>query len=104
MISRRTARSISEIYEKKFHVYHKGYYSDDYYTVDVAAIYDFLFDHNYPAWLCNLAKGTLESKGTRKFKEFIMRLHTGESVVESTLNWTWIEREQLGQQYLYNLA
>ena len=104
MISRRTSRAIAEIYEKIFHKYHSLSNRRSYYTLNTEEIYDFLFDHNYQAWFCNLTKSMWESTGTRKFKEFIMRLHTGESMTSATQNWTWKQREQLGQQYLHNLA
>ena len=106
MVSRRTTRALAEVFEKKFRSYHKpgGYGSKGYYAVDGNALYDFFFDHDYPAWLCNKAKSTWTSGGTRKSKEFIMKLHTGETQCDATKNWTWEQRERLGQRYLYNLA
>jgi hypothetical protein len=104
MISRRTSRVIAEVYEKFFHEYHSPRHGDSYHNLNTEAIYDFLFDNDYPAWFCNLTKGTWESYGTRNFKEFIMRLHTGESVASATKEWTWKQRELLGQQNLHNLA
>jgi len=104
MISRRTSRVIAEVYEKLFHEYHSGGNGSSYWTLDTDKIYDFLFDNDYSAWLCNLAKDTWESYSTRKFKEFIMRLHTGESIVSATKDWTWKQRELLGQENLHNLA
>lgn len=103
MISRRTSRVIAEIYERFFREYHHSR-NRSYYNLDTETLYDFLFDNNYPAWFCNLAKNTWEITGTRKFKEFLMCLHTGESVVSATKEWTWKQREQLGQQNLTNLA
>jgi hypothetical protein len=104
MISRRTSRVIAEVYEKFFHKSHRGSGGTTYYSLNSEAIYDFLFDNDYPAWFCNLAKDTWHYYDTRKFKEFIMRLHTGESVVSATTEWTWKQREQLGQEKLHNLA
>ncbi len=34
----------------------------------------------------------------------IMRLHTGETVADSTREWTWEKRQQLGERYLKDLA
>lgn len=104
MISRRTSRVIVEVYEKFFHKYHRSSNVDGYYTLNTEVIYDFLFDNNYPSWFCNLTKNTWEPIRTRKFKEFIMRLHTGESVASATQEWTWKQREQLGQQNIHKLA
>ncbi len=33
-----------------------------------------------------------------------MRLHTGETLATATEQWTWEQREQLGQRYLFDLA
>lgn len=79
------------------------------YAIDTEELYDFLYEHNYPAWLCNMAASLYDSgetltSGTRKLKEFLMKLHTGESVSLATPQWTWEQRSSLGQQYLRNLA
>jgi hypothetical protein len=37
-------------------------------------------------------------------KEFVMKLHTGESLAKATSNWSWQQREKLGQRYLKDLA
>ncbi len=89
--------ALAETYAKKFY---------DSYTEE---LYDFLFTHNYPAWFCNLIEktssyGDSASSATRTLKEFVMKLHTGESLVAGTPQWTWKQREELGQQYLTDLA
>ena len=33
-----------------------------------------------------------------------MKLHTGETLAEATPNWSWEQREKLGQRYLHDLA
>src|SRR5688572_14500693 len=104
MISRRTSRVIAEVYENIFHLYHNIRNGRSYWTLNTDKIYDFLFDNDYPAWFCNLASNTWESGGTRKFKEFIMQLHTGESLVSATKEWAWKQRELLGQEKLNSLA
>lgn len=64
--------------------------------------YDYLFVNNYPPWLCN--KTTRLINKERQVKELIMKLHTGETQYEATNSWTWDQRKQLGQKYIYNLA
>ena len=103
MISRKTARLIAEVYEETFRRLHYRARSR-YYTINTSALYDFLFDNDYASYFCNLAKKTYESTRTRKFKEFLMQLHTGESLVAATPDWSWQQRQQLGQRYLHNLA
>lgn len=66
------------------------------------SLYDYFFENNYPSWLCNKTKN-LHNK-QRQVKEFVMRLHTGETQSKATPNWTWDQRKQLGQEYLYDLA
>ena len=103
MISRKTARVIAEVYERTFRKVHRGP-RRLYYTIDTSRLYDFLFDNDHPVHLCNSAKETYQSTATRQFKEFLMKLHTGESLVSVTPDWSWKEREKLGQRYLRDLA
>lgn len=114
MISRRTAISVAEVYSYNFSFSHRtnrGQYrgSSTSYGVEIDKLYDFLYSHDYAAWFCNLTKTTRDSgssreTGTRKLKEFIMRLHTGESIAQATENWSWEQRQKLGQEQLKSLA
>lgn len=107
MISRRSARILAEVFEEQFahstgHYYsgsHEWGYKTKVYKSD---LYDFLFDHEYPAWF--LEQGRNLSNIHRAVQEWIMKLHTGETQAHSTPNWTWEQRRQLGQEYLANLA
>ena len=112
MISRRTALALAEVCARIFYYTYRspgGYASRTMYAVDTDEFYNFLYAHDYPAWLCNKAKSTTGHseklpRATRKLKEFIMKLHTGETQAEATPQWTWEQRELLGQRYLHNLA
>jgi len=92
MISRRTTLILSEVYAKSFYSSYTtsgGRGTTRRYRVNVDELYDFLFSNNYPAWFCNLTKKTADyadtsANATRKLKEFIMRLHTGETISEAT--------------------
>jgi hypothetical protein len=105
MISRRTAKLIAEMYHKKFtyvtfsHSYGRAS-STTYVHSD--ALYDFLYIHEYAPWFCNLIKGLFH--GERAVKDLVMKLHTGETQAKATPDWTWEQRQQLGQQYLKDLA
>jgi hypothetical protein len=90
---------LGELYEKKFHHYNS---SQKRHVVDSEAFYDFLFERNYEAWYCNIVKKFVNLP--RVVKESIMRLHTGETAVNATPNWSWEQRQKLGQEYLFNLA
>ena len=105
MISRRTAQLLGTAYDKRF-VKHStrqlGYgksYTDS--TVRTDELYDFLFIHDYPAWLCNMVS---KLHGRRSVLEWVMRFHTGETQRSATQTWSWDERRELGQHYLTELA
>lgn len=71
------------------------------FKVDRDSIYDFLFERDYAAWFCNRVE---KLYGRRAVKEFVMRLHTGETQYDATPNWSWEQRQLLGQRYLHDLA
>src|SRR5688572_25526904 len=100
MISRRTATAIGTAYKDMFTGPLKfttprrdGVYRDK--------LYEFLFNCDFPAWFCNQAKWITNPK---EVKEFFMKLHTGETQARVTANWSWSQREKLGQQYLRESA
>lgn len=110
MISRKTSRLLGETFARIFRKYNTGqrrntYPSNyTYYTVNTTTLYDFLYDHDYATWLCNKARRIKSYTDTRPLKDFIMKLHTGETQYEATENWSWEDRKQLGQRYLIDLA
>jgi hypothetical protein len=65
------------------------------------SFYDYLYEHNYEAWFCNMVKSILT---IRTLKEWLLKIHTGESFANATPNWTLGKRMELGQVYLKNLA
>lgn len=116
MISRKTTLAIAEIYAREFHIYKSSKQTIGYntrttitYSIDNNRLYDFLYMYDFPAWFCNASKYTYSTTGeynktTRDLKEFILRLHTGETQAKNTPNWTWEQRKKLGQEYLYKLS
>ena len=93
MISRRTANLIGQNYSADFCSK----------TVSVNSLYDFLFDHDYSSWFCNGVK-RMQHSPCRRLKEYVMKLHTGETQFDATTDWSWDQRKQLGQTYLEKLA
>jgi len=65
------------------------------------SIYDFLFENNYEAWFCNLARSQMY---VRDVMDFWLKIHTGESIASATKNWSWDERRKKGQLLLHELA
>jgi hypothetical protein len=107
MISRRTTLLLAEVFTS---VFKRARYvrpgRNVYYTVGSAEIYDFLYQNDYDAWFCNLARTAAEkcSSSPRPFKDFILEIHTGESLGPTTPDWTWTQRERLGQELLRELV
>ncbi len=111
MISRRTTLILAELYAITFHHTYRssGYTDTTRYAIKTKEIYDFLYALDYPAWFCNLTQmlrggGDSFDTGTRELKEFVMKLHTGESIALATKEWTWEQRLVFGQQYLIRLS
>lgn len=96
MISRSTAKTVADAYEDIF-----TYNGRSGFTVSHGRFYDFLYEHGYEAWFCNIVKSLYSQ---RSVKEFIMKLHTGETQYAATPNWTSEQRQKLGQHYLQNLG
>lgn len=91
---------IANAYAKKFlKVLYRS--SGNEYKVESEFLYDFLYERDYEAWFCNMAKQIFTERG---LKEWLMRIHTGESFYSVTQNWSWDNRISLGQSYLKNLA
>ena len=105
MLSRTTARAIAEVFTMSFRKFGSEGSLYSWWESEAVGIYDFLYDHSYPAWFCNIARKTAPAyHTTRPFQDFILKLHTGEAVVTATPDWTWEQRERLGQQLLRDLA
>jgi hypothetical protein len=98
MISRKTAMTLAAAFAKKFSSSGTKYRNPGVRRDD---LYDFLFEFDHEPWFCNDAKKLLTS---RELKEWLMRLHTGETQAQATPNWSWEQRQALGQKYLHDLA
>jgi hypothetical protein len=104
MISRKTAQKLAKIFRMEFASEEwRGHTTQSYRPSKVYRdkLYDFLFGCSYEAWFCNTAK-TLPSP--RDVEEWLLKLHTGETQATATPNWSWEQREKLGQEYLHNLS
>ena len=99
MISRKATMAIADAYTKKF----SGRSSSSRPIEEVYRdhFYDYLYEHDYEAWFCNMVKRISTIRG---LKEWLLKIHTGESFVSATPNLPWDERKKLGQIYLKKLA
>ena len=70
-------------------------------SVDGQELYDFLYLNEYPAWLCNSIQA---NRSPQALENWIKGLHTGETQVNATTDWTWEQRRKLGQSHLLTLA
>lgn len=101
MISRTTTKILAEFYAGIFTYPRRTPSGDSRYELHGDKFYDYLFEGNYDAWFLNSFKYVHRR---RLFVESIMKIHTGESLASGTPDWTWKQREKLGQRYLKNLA
>lgn len=101
MISRKGANTIGVCYDEVFASLSRTSRGVIATKVFNDRLYDFLFDNDYAAWFCNRSK---RLAGRRSVKEWIMKLHTGETLSAGFSKWTWQQRQKLGQRYLANLA
>jgi len=102
MISRTSAKAIADAYHSRytFTPRHSSSSSFKYYR---DTLYDFLYVNGFEAWLLNAFKA-VSSTHPRALREFIMRIHTGESLSPATPNWSWPQRLTFGQRILVDLA
>lgn len=101
MIGRPASLAIASAYTDRFTFRSRSNYGATTEKVYCDAVYDFLYENDYEAWFCNLAR---EPIYIRPFKDFWLKIHTGESLVPATDNWSWQQREKLGQRILKDLA
>jgi hypothetical protein len=103
MISRRSTIAIADAYHAHFtSIFH---YSSSHseFKYKREELYDFLFANNFDAWILNAFRG-ISMFTQRGLKDFIMKIHTGESLASGTPTWSWENRSVLGQRILKDLA
>ena len=104
MISRKSTKTIADAYSSHFTYYYRLNASrSSSYRVHREDLYDFLYINNFEAWLLNSITA-ITIYDSRSLIEFILKIHTGESSVNATPQWTWPNRQALGQRILKDLA
>jgi hypothetical protein len=104
MISRKSTKTIADAYASHFtHYYRVSTLYPATYKVSHESLYDFLYVNNFEAWLLN-AISSISITNSRGLIEFILKIHTGESSFSATLEWSWPNRQALGQRILKDLA
>lgn len=103
MISRKTAKSIAEAYCSHFTYTSISSSNRKSSKIYYESLYDFLFSNDFKPWLLFDIKN-MRFSPPRALKEYIMQIHTGESIVTATKEWSWQERQTLGQRILKDLA
>jgi hypothetical protein len=104
MISRRTTKHIADLYISVFRRHYDNGHGNRGYGIDWADIYEYLFVNDYPAWFHMIAKVASSPTDVRGFSEFILQLHTGETLVLIKGELSQSERNELGQALLLKLA
>ncbi len=105
MISRKSAKSLAEAYHSAFsYAKYDSVFRTETHVLKREALYDFLYENDYEASFLNAIENLSKYDHPRELKEFLMKLHTGESLANATPNWAWEQRQKLGQRYLKDLA
>lgn len=99
MISRLSAKLLGRVYGEWFALKR---ISIDWY-IDKKILYDFLFENEYEPWFLRLVE-IAHLELPRSLAEFIMKIHTGETLASATPTWTQEHREEQGQIYLKRMA
>jgi hypothetical protein len=105
MISRQSAKAIADAYRAKYvfvSVNYRQQSKEVHYWADL--LYDFLYLNNFADWFTMKVRGLYHGSKERVLQEYIMRLHTGGSLVDATPEWTPQQRSDLGQRLLRDLA
>jgi hypothetical protein len=97
MISRKSAKLIGQIYSNHF----SKFTVINQYQID-PLIYTFFYEENYDAWFLSIVSNWIRNKTVPPGE--IMRIHTGETLVPATKDWSWERRVKLGQTLLKKLA
>lgn len=97
MIGRKSTKAIADAYFERF-TYLPQYSSR---ALDKNSLYDFLYVSDFDGWVLNNFKAISSARG---LAEFIMRLHTGESLAKVTPEWMPEARKLFGQRLLRDLA
>lgn len=98
MIHRKTTKTLAELYGAVFTGTHESAT-----RVNIDRLYDSLFCRGYSAYFLFLVKNRVYS--TRALVEFIMKLHTGESLYhEAMQEQIWPRLQEEGQELLRRLA
>lgn len=91
-------------YHFRTYHYNGGPNAHSWYTCNTQKLYDFLYRNEYEAYLMNIVNNEVTGSSDRPIAEFIMKLHTGETIASATKNWSWKERRSLGNRILRDLA
>src|SRR4051812_36243205 len=100
MISRRGAKTIAETYSKIYVYVNSGIRGDRTATFYQDSLYDFLYVSDFDDWIMNRMRSVRVQQKPRALTDFIMKLHTGESLQDRTPDWTIKQRTLLGQRLL----
>ena len=105
MISRKTTLSLAEFMSSQFWTERRVARGDSFSKrVNVQGLYEFLYVHEYHSGLCSLAQKSLRNSPPGDLKDFVLKLHTGETLYTLTDDWTYQQRQQSGQSLLLRLA
>jgi hypothetical protein len=104
MISRKTTLVLARVYTRMF----TGFRSNSHTGTSrlallIYAFHDFLFEHDYPGWLCSRAQ-RMKDNELDAIKTLITEIHTGQAFARFDSALAVEEQRKQGQGYLLKLA
>ncbi|HEY6806539.1 MAG TPA: hypothetical protein VI306_23365 [Pyrinomonadaceae bacterium] len=106
MISRKSAKLIGEVYALHFQSPMPSYTPGMLDTKQVIAdeLNDFLFTNDYDLWFLQVMRSLPNNQNDQLLMRAVMGIHTGETLVPGTKEWTYPNRQKLGQTILLKMA
>ena len=110
MINRKTTVIIADYIAYLFAGGKRRIKGKEYYFINIDKLYEFLYENNNDTWFCNLAMESATVGGktfldsVHGIRQFILRLHTGESILSEFPNNTLEEAQLLGYEYLFKIT
>lgn len=102
MITRKTSKLIADAYGMHFKRssgivgYANRLYEEK--------INTFFYEQEYEVWFLQIMRPVIQDGTEPKLVKAIMELHTGETITSATKDWTYDQRQELGQKLLRRLA
>src|SRR5215216_187302 len=107
MISRKTTKLLADAYATHFSSMFEspGFtLGPKIYKLEDDKAYNYFYEREYDVWFLQIINRSIAGGTTQTFAKAIMGIHTGETIVSATMDWTYEDRQKKGQLLLKRLA